>query len=84
MGRTIPATAAPVRRTLVVALIAAAIGAPSAVTATAEAPPTRDDGFCIDEKTRVRNGLRVSDLSCIHDHGRFHNHERFHIPPTHS
>ncbi|MEU2102316.1 MULTISPECIES: hypothetical protein [unclassified Nocardia] len=84
MGRTIPATAAPVRRTLVVALIAAAIGAPSAVAATAEAPPTQDDGFCIDEKTRVRNGLRISDPSCIHDHSRFHNHERFHIPPNHS
>ncbi|MEV3963125.1 hypothetical protein AB0M34_19870 [Nocardia sp. NPDC050193] len=77
-------TAAPVRRTLVVALIAAAIGAPSAVTATAGALPSEDDGFCIDENTRVRDGLRVSDLTCIHDHSRFHNHERFHISPTDS
>lgn len=72
------------RRTLVVALIAAAIGAPSAVTATAESLPSGDDGFCIDENTRVRDGARVSDLTCIHDHSRFHNHERFHIPPTDS
>ncbi|MEU4433290.1 hypothetical protein ACH474_21585 [Nocardia rhamnosiphila] len=79
-----PTTAALVRRTLVVALIAAAVGAPNAVTATAEASPTGDDGFCIDENTRVRDGLRVSDATCIHDHSRFHNHERFHIPPTRS
>ncbi|MFF2085954.1 hypothetical protein ACFVVM_19425 [Nocardia sp. NPDC058176] len=84
MRRTIFATAAPVRRTLVVALIAAAIGAPGAVTASAQVPPTRDDGFCIDEKTRVHNGLRVTDHSCIHDHSRFHNHERFHLRPTRS
>ncbi|MFE3442466.1 hypothetical protein ACFXNW_05495 [Nocardia sp. NPDC059180] len=79
-----PTTAALVRRALVVTLIAATIGAPSAATATAEALPTGDDGFCIDENTRVRNGLRVSDVTCIHDHSRFHNHERFHIPPTNS
>ncbi|WP_227981161.1 hypothetical protein [Nocardia spumae] len=79
-----PTTAALVRRTLVVALIAAAIGAPYAVTATAVVLQTGDDGFCIDENTRVRDGLRVTDLTCIHDHSRFHNHERFHIPPTDS
>ncbi|BCK53420.1 hypothetical protein [Nocardia wallacei] len=83
MSRTIPATTTPVRRTLVVALIAAAIGAPSAMAATAEAQPTRDDGFCIDENTRVHNGLRINDPTCIHDHSRFHNHDRFHLPPTH-